>query len=275
MAPAWEKLLVADRGRGAPVLLVHGQPGSAEDWDGLCEALGEENRLLVVDRPGYGNSGLEARPMADNADLLADLLLEHVGSPAVVVGHSYGGGIALLMAARRPESVAGLVLLAAVGAPNSVNGFDHLLATPALGAALSAVGLFTVGRLLPPLRQLSSRLPAPLGEWLQLSLPDRPYAAELNQQGVRLWRTFVTEQRSLLASLGDLERSMDRVRVPTVVASGTRDVVVPPQAAAALAAGIRGAELVSLTGVGHFLARDAPAEVARLVRQVAERAWPS
>ncbi|HML00907.1 MAG TPA: alpha/beta hydrolase [Acidimicrobiales bacterium] len=279
MARAWEKLLVADRGHGPPVLLVHGQPGGAEDWDRLCRSLGDGQRLLVVDRPGYGNSGLEARSMADNAELLADLLADLTADggavPAVVVGHSYGGGIALLMAARRPEVVAGVVLLAAVGAKNSVNGFDHLLAAPVLGEALSAAGLFTLGRLLPPFRQLSSRLPAPFGAWLEVSLPDGRYAAELNHQGMRLWRTFLTEQRSLLASLGDLELSMGRVRVPAIVASGTRDVVVPPRASAVLAAGIRGAELVSLAGVGHFVARDAPDRVARLVRRVLQRAWPS
>ncbi|HXW32466.1 MAG TPA: alpha/beta hydrolase [Acidimicrobiales bacterium] len=275
MARAWEKLLVADRGHGPPVLLVHGQPGGAEDWDRLCRSLGDGQRLLVVDRPGYGHSGLEARSMADNAELLADLLADGGAAPAVVVGHSYGGGIALLMAARRPEVVAGVVLLAAVGAKNSVNGFDHLLATPVVGEALSAAGLFTLGRVLPPLRQLSSRLPAPFGAWLEVSLPDGRYAAELNQQGMRLWRTFVTEQRSLLASLGDLELSMGRIRVPAIVASGTRDVVVPPRASAALAAGIPGAELVSLAGVGHFVARDAPDRVARLVRRALQRAWPS
>lgn len=274
MTRRWESLLAVERGTGAPVLLVHGQPGTAADWNPVVDVAASgpgRSRLLVVDRPGYGATTMGPASMADNAEMLADLLVGEDAAPAVVVGHSYGGGIALLMAARRPEVVSGLVLVSAVGPPGSVNGVDHVLALPALGGLLSAAGLFTVGRVLPRMRALSERVGGTLAERLRVNLPDERYGAELSRSGVRMWRTFLAEQRSLVAEIDDVASAVPEVAVPTTVVTGTWDVVVPPAVAAALAAQVHGAELVALAGVGHFVARDAPRALWRAVERTAER----
>jgi pimeloyl-ACP methyl ester carboxylesterase len=268
----WETLRVADEGTGEPVLLLHGQPGSAADWDPVGRDLAGDHRVLVVDRPGYGATPLEARSMAGNAELLADLVLARVGRPVVVAGHSYGGGVALLMAARRPEAVAGLTLVSSVGTRATVNGVDHILATPGIGTLLSGAGLFTLGRVLPRVGALVRRLPSAAAERLRLSLPDDRYGAEVSRAGLRLWRSFLAEQRALVAEIGDVEAAIGRVRVPTAVVTGTRDVVVPPAASAELAALIPGAELVVSARTGHFAVRDAPVVVGDAVRRTVRRA---
>ena len=254
------------------MLLLHGQPGRGEDWEPVPSLLEADHRVLVVDRPGYGASRLPARSMAENADLAADLLAGSGATPAVVVGHSYGGGIALLLAARHPETVAGLVLAASVGREGSVSGADRLLAAPWLGDALSAAGLVALGRILPRLGVLSRRLRGHAGVWLQASLPDRRYAVGISQSGMRLWRSFVTEQRALLAEIAEVEGATAAVAVPTSVVTGTWDVVVPPSVAAGLAAAVRGAELVTVARTGHFLPRDAPGVLADAVRRTWRRA---
>src|ERR1700682_5580741 len=93
---------VVDRGRGDPVLLVHGQPGLGSDWDPVAERL-PDHRLLIGDRPGFGRSGHETLSSEGNAEVLADIVSERVAAPVTVVGHSYGGGVAILLAARHPE----------------------------------------------------------------------------------------------------------------------------------------------------------------------------
>ena len=135
---------VLDIGRGDPVLFVHGQPGLGSDWDPVAAEL-TDHRLLIVDRPGYGRSGDETLSIEGNAEVLGDIVAERDAAPVTVVGHSYGGGVAIVLAARRPELVSGLVLVGSVGRAASLNMLDRLLATPLVGDALSAAGLFAFG----------------------------------------------------------------------------------------------------------------------------------
>ena len=262
---------VTDRGRGTPVLLVHGQPGLGRDWDLVAERL-PSHRLVVPDRPGYGRSKGEAIGIEDSAELMAQVLVERDAAPAVVVGHSYGGGIAILLAARHAALVSGLVLVGSIGRADSVNGLDRVLALPLVGEAFSAAGLFTLGHVLPRVRRVAETRDHPTFAWLRASLPDTRYVDVASRLGRRVWRSFVAEQRTLLREIGTVEEALPDVRTPTVVVSGSWDLVVAPSVSASIAAAIGGAELVTVAGVGHFVPRDAPEVVASAVRRVEARA---
>jgi pimeloyl-ACP methyl ester carboxylesterase len=261
---------VIDSGRGPSVLFVHGQPGLAGDWDQVRLPLAADHRTLAVDRPGYGATGGPPLTMAANAELLAELLVVQGAAPATVVGHSYGGGIAILMAARHPELVSGLVLVGSVGRADSVSMVDHLLALPWAGEAITAAGLVTLGRFLPRLRDLASHVPGRRLDWLEASLPDR-HDLEV---GRRIRRSFVFEQRTLIHEIGAIEEALPEIAAPTVVITGTWDVVVPASVAATVAAAISGSELIAVARTGHFVPRDAPGVVQRAVRAVEARQHP-
>jgi len=262
---------VVDRGRGDPVLFVHGQPGLGSDWNPVAERL-PDHRLLVVDRPGYGRSGEKTLSIEGNAEILAELVVDRAAVPVTVVGHSYGGGVAIVLAARRPELVSGLVLVGSIGRADSLNVLDRLLAMPGTGEALSAAGLFTVGRVLPRLRHVVGSQHHAVLDWLRASLPDERYLKVSAQRGRRVWRSFVDEQRSLVREIGAVESALGSVRAPTTVVSGAWDLVVPPSVSASIAASIPGSELVSVARTGHFVPRDAPEVVAAAVRSVEDRA---
>ena len=262
-------LHVAERGAGPPVLLVHGQPGVGGDWTMVADRLAADYLCLAPDRPGYGETALEATSMAANAALLAEVVEK--GPPAIVVGHSYGGGLAVLLAAARPELVRGLVLVSSVGTADSVNGVDHLLALPGIGEVLSTAALVTFGQVLPRLRPLASLLPGRASVRLRAGLPDDQYVTGITRRRWRTCRSFVSEQRSLLAEIADVEDALERVHVPTTVVAGTLDAIVPPPVSAAVAAKVAGAELVLVAGAGHLLPRDHPSVVAAAVRRVDAR----
>jgi pimeloyl-ACP methyl ester carboxylesterase len=262
---------VVDRGRGAPVLLVHGQPGLGSDWDEVAQRL-SDHRLLIVDRPGYGRSGEETLSIEGNAEMLGDVVTEREAAPVTVVGHSYGGGVAIELAARRPELVSGLVLVGSIGHAASLNALDRLLAAPVMGEALSAAGLFTLGHVLPRVRNLMGPQRSGALEWLRATLPDERYDQVTSHRGRQVWKSFVAEQRSLVREIGAVESALGSVRIPTVVISGTWDLVVPPSVSACIAASIPGSELVSVARTGHFVPRDAPEVVAAGVRNVEARA---
>ena len=100
--------LAADRhgnGEGPAVILLHGQPGSAADWDAVVPLLAPDFTVVVPDRPGYGRTGGPARGFAGNATAVLDLL-DHMGiARAIAVGHSWGGGVALAVAEVAPVRV--------------------------------------------------------------------------------------------------------------------------------------------------------------------------
>ena len=272
-------LSVSDTGSGPTVLLLHGQPGSRYDWRQVSALLADDHRVLVPDRPGYGRSNGPAVGMSDNADLLATMLISRSTGAVIVVGHSYAGGIAVLLAVSHPELVRGLVLAAPLGHRSSVTAIDRLLAKPIVGDLLSAVGLYALGRVLPSLRRTISnghkeddaqkRSLDRLKRWLAASLPDDQESREMLKPWRRILRSFVTEQRAMVREIGSVEAALGQIAVPTVVVAGDMDVVVASRAAAATASGIRGSELIKLPSVGHFLPRDAPEVLAQAVRRVA------
>jgi pimeloyl-ACP methyl ester carboxylesterase len=105
------ELAYEERGGGDPVLLIHGTGGNV--WDPLPELLAAAgHRVIAYDRRGFGGSTHPAikDPPRHTADAVS--LLEALNAaPAIVVGHSMGGIIALDLAARQPELVRALVLV--------------------------------------------------------------------------------------------------------------------------------------------------------------------
>lgn len=250
-------------------LLVHGQPGQGSDWENVAVDLTSSNRVLVPDRPGYGRTGGRAVGLAANADSLDRLLDDKGVDSATVVGHSYGGGVALAMALRHGDRVGALVLVSSVGTGRSIGPYDRLLGLPVLGEGLAFAGLELSRRLLPPLRRRSAQLPPAVGSWLR-AIPEPSVASdEGRRHGGETWRSFVTEQRALLAETPSLEAGLGSVQVPTAVVAGRRDRLVPARASAELAEAIPGAELVWLAGVGHLLPQEAPGPLVEIVRRYA------
>lgn len=102
------------RGSGPPIVFLHGLGASAATWDACAEALSDRSLTMAVDLPGHGGSPCPEDPEAFTRDAaLADLdeLLAALGEPAILVGHSLGGYLALAHAATRPGATRGIVVL--------------------------------------------------------------------------------------------------------------------------------------------------------------------
>src|SRR5438552_1214348 len=101
-------------GTGPTLVLVHGLGGSHVNWMAVAPALARDARVLAVDLAGFGRTPLGERSADVHANrILLDRFLEGVAAgPAVLVGNSMGGLVAMMEAALAPERVAGLVLVA-------------------------------------------------------------------------------------------------------------------------------------------------------------------
>lgn len=101
-------------GSGEPVVLLHSSGSSAAQWRMLAERLAERYRVIAPDFYGYGGTAHWSGRMSFHLDCEAEIvlaLLERVGQPAHIVGHSYGGAVALHVAAWRRELLRSLTLI--------------------------------------------------------------------------------------------------------------------------------------------------------------------
>jgi pimeloyl-ACP methyl ester carboxylesterase len=244
-----------------PILLLHGQPGAARDWDRVVAALGADARTIATDRPGW-DGRRDAGGLAANAQDGVRALDAREIDRAAIVGHSFGGAVAAWIGATYPERVQSLVLVAPSANAASLYALDRWLATPVAGYAAGATILGGVGLALGVgrMRTLASQVSGLESAYL------RKTGALLREPSS--WRSFFVEQQTLVKDLPELEARLDRIVAPTTIVVGSSDHVVPASSARSLAGQIRGSELVMMESAGHLL----PMQQAPLLAEIIERA---
>jgi pimeloyl-ACP methyl ester carboxylesterase len=111
------RLYYEERGSGTPILGLHGAGSSAALWENAVERLSELGRAIIYDRRGSSRSErpspYEITSVQEHADDALALLRALDAEPAVLIGRSYGGTVALDLALRYPQSVLAVALLEA------------------------------------------------------------------------------------------------------------------------------------------------------------------
>jgi pimeloyl-ACP methyl ester carboxylesterase len=248
------------QGQTQEVLLIHGQPGSSLIWTRVIPLLRSLGlRALAVDRPGCGHTGGPAVDQFSDAEAIAQVLKEQRKSPAVIVGHSLGAGIALALAASAPEQIRALVLIAPAAGPSAISLTDRLMAAQIIGPTLTWLGFRAAGVALhiPPLRH---RI---LADHIGLSATDAKEVVRRITHG-RVWRSFTVEQRHLVNDAQRLQDQLAAIQCPVVIVAGTRDRIVRPRVVATLARGLTQSTLTK-TDTGHLIPVDDPRAVVKAV----------
>jgi pimeloyl-ACP methyl ester carboxylesterase len=259
-------------GGGPPLVCVHGLSGSALNWIAVGPALAERHRVLALDLRGFGRTPMGAGTrLGDNHRLLDRFLRVVVGRPAVVIGNSMGGLVAVLQAAAAPETVSSLVLVDPALPWRGHRRFDPSLwaffgsvLPPLMGEGTLAWG----ARRLGPERVVRRVLLACCADAARV--PEDLVRALVEQEVERLamprsHRALAQASRSLLWALGrrGLIRTYAAIPAPVLVVHGGGDRLVP--AAFSLAIGRRFAWHVEvLPDVGHVPMMEVPADFVRV-----------
>jgi len=251
------------------VLLIHGLPGTAEDFEDVTPLI-HGHRTVAIDRPGFGFSsgGYHSfdRQLQAVQELIARLRL---GRP-VLVGHSYGGTISLAYAERHPSEVRGLVLVDAAAGDCSRHDtfvtraqarFIQALELPVV-APLADVTFSQLVRTASAEPQESEAFsPAPVNPLHR----HRVLAINLKHGNLEAYAG------EILIANGEIDKvnaALAGVRAPTIVVQGASDKLVKPQCGRSIATSVRGARLEMVPG-GHMAPYTHPATVAAAAMSLA------
>jgi pimeloyl-ACP methyl ester carboxylesterase len=256
------------RGSGRPVVLIHGNPGSCHDWTRLYKPLAARFCAFAFDRPGHGQSDRPRHNGNVTAEIQAQLLNSGLGQLGVqrpiLVGHSWGGALALIYALCYPNDVAGLVLLApAVYESNDgVSFLSKIPAWPVIGDIVNTLftPLLSAWLVRTDLTKAFAPHKVP-GRYLRHTL------AEWTRPSKVKW--YSVDDALLDASLAKFSPRYEDLDLPIAIVTGDSDLIVPAREnALRLAEVLPRARLRILEKTGHqipLVRPDAVIEALELV----------
>jgi len=259
----------AEMGSGPDLVAIHGMMMCLEDqWLGPVPALAEHFRVVAVDRPGHGFS-LRPRGRAadiwDQAACIRDAVRQLGLERPVILGHSFGGAVALAYGMLYPDEIAGIVSLAPVCFPEL--RLEHLLfgprALPLGGELLTRILHASSDPALLPLLWNAMFLPQAMPQRFRQNFPFAlaGRAAQITAEGEDAGWLWPALTRSAMR--------YSSLRVPTRILCGGADIVVNAYLHGVAAAGmIPTATLTLLPGAGHMFPHTHPNAVVRAARSI-------
>jgi 3-oxoadipate enol-lactonase len=242
------KLAYTRRGKGTPLVLIHGYPLDHTSWDEIASLLENEFDIITPDLRGFGQSTTVETPytISDMANDLAGLL-DHLGIEKVAIaGHSMGGYVTLAFAKKYPQRVIGLGLVSSQAVADSPEGKDRRYQTAA-DVAQKGIGI-VADAMTPKLSTVPS---------------------------VQTFVRAVIEKQSQAAIIGALKAMAERedlfsyissTAFPLVLIHGNADALIPFERAEEIKDALPSARLMELQGAGHMPMMEFPNETANGLR---------
>lgn len=265
-SPDGQALLTAQAGgqHEQTVLLIHGLGTSGHhDWRETIPVLAQRYHVLAIDLPGFGGSpalpqGYAFEPLAR---LLEQALQHYAVGPAIVMGHSLGGAIALDFAHRHPAQLERLILVDVAGVLQKQVFANHIAQWP----LPHQVGLPPLDRVLGHLGRHADLVKRNVLNW-----PEQLFdLSGMLRANPALRALILRDQVMVDAALGlvenDFSQAIRNTRTATFILWGSEDQVTPVRTGRLLAGRMPNARLYLVPGARHVPMLEAPGEFHRLL----------
>jgi len=248
------------KGKGQPVLLVHGITTYSFIWRKISPLLETGYQVLGIDLPGCGASskGVEKAFSIKNHALLLNDFLEEIGIQKIhLVGHDVGGGIAQIFAVNFPEKVISLTLL------NSV-AYDFWPVQPIIAMRTPIIRQLAMSTLDKGALQLVVRRGLYHKKNLTRELLDFFWEPMKTKEGRKAFLHFAAslDNNELL----EIEEKLHQLQLPVLIMRGDADQYLSAAIAEKLANNIQGAKFIRIPTGGHFMQEDEPEHIAKELR---------
>jgi pimeloyl-ACP methyl ester carboxylesterase len=258
------RLFYEEKGTGSPILLIHGFGTSTYTWRNIAPALAEKHRVIAVDLKGFGQSD---KPMDDRysvfdqAELLAQLIKDEDLRDLTVVGHSFGGGVALLLALEAKGDLKGrikkLVLLDTIAYPQSIPVFFKMLDMP----VMSQIGV----RMVPP--SVQTRVALQIAYFDDSKIGDEEveaYAAPLRTAAGK--HAIIHSARQIVPEgIEELAARYRTIELPTLIVWCDHDRIVPLEVGLKLRRTLPNSSLKIVQDCGHMPQEEQPEQTLDLI----------
>jgi pimeloyl-ACP methyl ester carboxylesterase len=252
---------------GPVVVLLHGLASSSQTWSSVLPLLGRHAHVIAPDLLGHGQS---AKPRTGDYSLgayaagLRDLLVALNLNSATIIGHSFGGGVAMQFAYQFPEMTERLVLEASGGLGQGVTIALRAATLPGTPLVLRALSAITPPWLAKAVHRAVRAVPT-------LNGPDLDGLASaftsFTDDGAR--GAFAQTVRGALNWSGQRLEGTERLYlladVPVLLVGGNRDSVIPIQHTMSAHNLLPGSRLEIFDGAGHFPHAERPSRFAELL----------
>jgi pimeloyl-ACP methyl ester carboxylesterase len=258
-------LYYEDTGKGSPLLLIHGFGASTYTWRHIAPELAETHRVIAVDLKGFGQSDkpFDSRySVFDQAELLAELIEAKDLRNLTLVGHSFGGGIALMLALQSDERLNGrikkLVLLDSIAYPQQIPVFFRLLDVP----LVSQLGV----RMVPPSVQTRVALRIAYLDDSKIDPEEvETYAAPLKTAAGK--HAIIHSARQIVPDgIDKLSERYKTIGLPTLIVWCDHDRIVPLEVGLKLRRTLPNSTLKLVEGCGHMPQEEQPAATLELLK---------
>jgi pimeloyl-ACP methyl ester carboxylesterase len=255
-------------GSGPPLVIVHGMVNSSKHWREVALRLAETHTVIVPDLIGHGDS---ATPRGDyalgaHAAVIRDLLSALEIESATFVGHSLGGGIAMVFFWQFPHKVERLALVSSGGLGQEVSPMLR-------GAALPGASALVWAASHPGVLAAIDGVGAGLGRlgWRKAAYLKAVTRALRPLQGGGARKAFLQSLRSVIDVHGQKVSALDRLYllgpVPTLIVWGERDRTIPVEHGRNAHELIPGSRFETLPGAAHFPNLEDPDALSEIVER--------
>ena len=259
------KLYYSEEGKGPPLLLIHGFGASTFTWRHIAPELALTHRVIAVDLKGFGQSDkpFDGRySVFDQAALIAQLIEDKDLRDLTIIGHSFGGGVALRLALEADQRFAGriskLVLLDTIAYPQNIPMFFRILDMP----LVSHLGV----RMVPPSVQTRVALRIAYFDDSKID-PDEveTYAAPLKTAAGK--HAIIHSARQVIPEdLAQISERYKSIELPTLILWCDHDRIVPLEVGLKLRRSLPNSTLRLVEDCGHMPQEEQPASTLRLLK---------
>jgi pimeloyl-ACP methyl ester carboxylesterase len=251
------KLFYEEKGDGPPLLLIHGFGASTYTWRHIAPELARDHHVIAVDLKGFGQSDKpfdDHYSVFDQAELLAQLIEDRDLKNLTIVGHSFGGGVALVLALKADQRLKGriskLVLLDTIAYPQDIPVFFRMLDMP----LVSHIGV----RMVPPILQTRIALRIAYFDNSKIENDEvEAYAAPLRTAAGK--HAIIHSARQIMPEgLDEISARYKTITMPTLIMWCDHDRIVPLDVGLKLRRTLPNSSLRIVDGCGHMPQEEQP-----------------